>query len=66
MGMTYARVITFADAGWAGPRADALHGRALTSAGLGLSVLDGLIRFDLARSLRPGSWKLHMHFNSVL
>jgi hypothetical protein len=66
VGLTFARVMGFADAGWAGTRSDARRGRALTSAGLGLSMLDGLVRFDLARATHTGAWKIHMHFNSVL
>ncbi|MGQ0539271.1 MAG: ShlB/FhaC/HecB family hemolysin secretion/activation protein [Gemmatimonadaceae bacterium] len=48
------RPVVFADLGWAGPREDFRHpGRPLSGAGAGVSVLDGLIRLDLARGLYP-------------
>jgi len=44
----------FADFGWVGDR-DSLRaiGRPMSGVGVGASVLDGLIRFDLARGLYP-------------
>jgi hypothetical protein len=49
-----ARPTLFYDVGWAGRRADfASPGRPLSGAGVGLSVLDGLIRFDAARGIFP-------------
>lgn len=58
----------FADAGWAGPdAADFESGDALLSAGLGVTLLDGLVRVDLARALAsPTGWRLHLHLNSLL
>ena len=52
---------------WAGESADFDTGDALTSAGLGLSFLDGLLRLDLARGLRsPTGWRVELYLDSVL
>ncbi len=62
-----ARVSVFWDAGWAGESADFDTGDALTSAGIGLSFLDGLLRLDLARGLRsPTGWRVELYLDSVL
>jgi hypothetical protein len=48
------RLATFGDIGWVGSRSAWTSGvRPLSGVGVGLSVLDGLIRFDLARGLFP-------------
>jgi hypothetical protein len=48
------RPVVFFDAGWAGSRADWPHpGKPMLGAGLGWSVLEGLVRFDLAKGIRP-------------
>ncbi|MBA2688984.1 MAG: hypothetical protein H0U64_12940 [Gemmatimonadaceae bacterium] len=48
------RPIVFGDIGWAGSR-DAWKnpGRPLSGAGAGLSIMDGLLRFDVARGIYP-------------
>ena len=57
----------FSDAGWAGERADFRTEDALLSAGVGMSVLDGLLRIDLARALRrPTGWRLELHLDAIL
>jgi hypothetical protein len=44
----------FYDLGWAGDRGDwRAPGRPLSGAGIGLSVLDGLLRIDVAKGVRP-------------
>ena len=51
------RTVVFADLGWTGTR-DAFPGSSenfLASAGLGFSLLDGIIRFDLAKGIRGAS-----------
>jgi hypothetical protein len=49
-----ARLSPFYDVGWAGPRAAlASPGRPLSGAGVGLSLLDGLLRLDVARGIHP-------------
>ena len=52
------RVGLFSDVGWAGPTDEVREARPLVSAGIGLSLLDGLVRLDLARALRePEGWR---------
>jgi outer membrane protein assembly factor BamA len=60
----------FSDAAWAGDR-DAFDSDAiLYSVGAGFSVLDGLLRFDLAHALRevPGQsrWRLELYLDALL
>jgi hypothetical protein len=51
-----ARPVLFADIGWAGDRRSfGSPGRPLSGAGVGLSVLDGILRFDLAKGIQPSS-----------
>jgi hypothetical protein len=46
--------VVFGDVGWAGDRRQfSSPGRAMSGVGLGASVLDGMIRFDVARGLYP-------------
>ena len=48
------RPVVFFDAGWAGSRDDWSHpGKPMLGAGLGWSVFEGLVRFDLAKGIRP-------------
>lgn len=62
-----ARLALFSDLGWAGRRNEFGRGAPLQSAGLGASLLDGLLRLDLARALRePTGWKLHFHLDAPL
>jgi hypothetical protein len=57
----------FSDFGWAGDRATASMEDALVSAGIGVSILDGLLRFDLARALRrPTGWRLELYLDALL
>lgn len=57
----------FSDGGWAGPRDRVRLDDALLSAGLGASVLDGLVRIDLARALRaPEGWRLELYLDALL
>lgn len=66
------RLVAFADAGWAGPRESfGTDGWAL-GAGLGLSVLEGLFRVDLARGFRRGdafgrgdAFRLHLYSDGL-
>jgi hypothetical protein len=46
--------VLFGDIGWAGEWEQRMHpGRPISGAGVGASVLDGLIRLDLARGIYP-------------
>jgi hemolysin activation/secretion protein len=55
----FARPILFFDAAWAGDRHDfSKPGRIGSGAGLGISMFDGTLRFDLARGIFPGTgWR---------
>ena len=57
------RPVVFADLGWAGGRGDWFHESApLQSVGVGASFLDGLLRFDVAKAIRP-SHGLRLYFS---
>jgi hypothetical protein len=57
-----ARIVVFSDVGRAGVTEDLFDVRPLLSAGAGASLLDGVIRLDLARALRaPTAWRLHLY-----
>jgi hypothetical protein len=60
------RVIGFADLGWAGDRtAWRIPGRPLSGVGVGWSLLDGLVRFDLARGLYPSQqWRFDSYLEA--
>ena len=52
--MLAARPSLFYDIGWAGPRKEfSKPGRPLSGAGVGLSLLDGIARIDVARGIWP-------------
>lgn len=55
------RPVVFADLGWAGPRDRwSSPGRPMSGVGAGISVADGLIRFDLARGVYPTErWRFY-------
>jgi hypothetical protein len=57
----FARPVLFGDLGWAGPRDDwSKPGRPMSGVGAGLSLVDGLIRFDLARGIYPTDrWRFY-------
>jgi hypothetical protein len=54
------RLSLFGDAGWAGDGADLWDARPLRGVGLGVSLLDNLVRVDLARGLGGGGFRLHL------
>jgi hypothetical protein len=54
LGTTLAKPVIFADLGWAGDRSNLTQNvQPISGAGVGLSFLDGLIRFDLAKGVKP-------------
>lgn len=57
----FVRPVLFADLGWAGPRDRwSSPGRPMSGVGAGISVVDGLIRFDLARGVYPKErWRFY-------
>lgn len=59
--------VVFSDAGWAGEESVFHEDDVLLSAGVGASLLDGLIRLDLARALRsPTGWRLELYVDAIL
>ncbi|HKJ02345.1 MAG TPA: hypothetical protein VJ997_07820, partial [Longimicrobiales bacterium] len=65
-GFAGARVVAFSDLAWAGPRTDFTLDDPFVSVGVGSSLLDGLLRFDLARAVRRGSaWRLHLYLDGL-
>jgi hypothetical protein len=66
-GLPAFRLVGFSDVGWAGPRADFADGRPLLSVGGGLSIMDGILRLDVARGLRePKGWAAALYFDAAL
>jgi hemolysin activation/secretion protein len=64
--MVGARPTVFYDIGWAGSREEfARRGRPLSGAGVGLSLLDGMIRFDVSRGIRPEQrWRVDFYLDA--
>jgi hypothetical protein len=61
------RPIVFADLGWVGDRTRMSEvGRPMSGAGAGFSLLDGLLRFDLARGVYPRKqWRFDAYVDAV-
>ncbi len=60
-GLGVVRPVLFGDIGWAGDRTQwRTIGQPLSGAGAGLTIMDGLIRFDVARGItpKPGQWRV--------
>jgi len=62
-GLGAVRPVVFADMGWAGNRQSWNNiGVPMSGAGAGFSILDGLIRFDVARGIQPTKqWRVDMY-----
>jgi hemolysin activation/secretion protein len=66
-GESFGRVSLFSDVGWAGGRAAVDRDDAFYSVGLGLSILDGLIRFDGAYGLvSPRGFRFDAYLDQIL
>lgn len=60
-------IAVFSDGGWAGEWRTLDGDDALISLGAGASVLDGLIRIDIARGIRaPKGWRLELYLDAIL
>jgi hypothetical protein len=60
-GLGVVRPVLFGDIGWAGDRRTWRDiGQPMSGAGAGITILDGLIRFDVARGItpKPGQWRV--------
>jgi hypothetical protein len=56
----------FGDVGWAGEREHVWDARPLRGAGIGVSLLDHLVRLDLARGLGAGGYHVHVRVGTGL
>jgi hypothetical protein len=66
-GLPAVRLVGFGDVAWAGDRDDVSRSRPLVSAGAGVSLLDGILRLDVARALRePKGWGVTLYFDAAL
>lgn len=62
-----ARAVVFVDVGRAGPRDHLALAKSLAGVGVGVSFLDGLVRFDVARAVRsPTGWRLDFYTDAAL
>jgi hypothetical protein len=68
-------ITVFSDAGWAGDRDQFEQDDVLYSAGVGTTLLDGLLRVDLAHALnspalrqlnRPDRWRIELYLDALL
>jgi hypothetical protein len=60
------RPVVFYDAGWAGNRSALSTGPRLQGLGGGVSLIDGLLRFDAARPRRGGPWRVDVYLSAAL
>ena len=66
-GNTAAGIALFADAGWAGERDDFDSDDALFGGGIGFTLMNGLLRLDVARGFTaPTGWRIHFHLDALL
>ncbi|HRP07077.1 MAG TPA: ShlB/FhaC/HecB family hemolysin secretion/activation protein [Gemmatimonadales bacterium] len=66
-GQPAARLIGFVDAGWAGARNAFGRDNPLVGVGIGASLLDGLVRFDLTRGLSEGGGtRFEVYFDGLI
>lgn len=66
-GFAGARLAFFGDAGWAGPRSRFSLEDPYMSVGVGGSLLDGLVRLDVARGVRRGgAWRVYLYLDGLL
>jgi hypothetical protein len=61
------RPVAFFDVGWAGSRRDLGRVQPLRGTGVGVGVLDGLLRLDVARGLYPfKGWRTDLYLQAAL
>ncbi|HKP30211.1 MAG TPA: BamA/TamA family outer membrane protein [Gemmatimonadales bacterium] len=61
------RLTAFSDIGWAGDRSLFSTGKAKIGAGLGGSIMDGLIRMDISHGFsKPTGWRFDFYFDGIL
>ena len=63
----FGNLVLFTDWGWAGDRSDIRGIDQRWAVGAGASLLDGVVRIDLARGLRaPREWRVDMHLDAIM
>ena len=63
----FGSISLFSDVGWAGESASYSSDDALYSVGVGVSLLDGLVRLDSAWGLQePGTFRLDLYLDAIL
>ena len=63
--LNVARVALFGDAGWAGARDAFSSSRAMSGAGVGVGILDGLLRLDVAKGIYPSTrWRTDLYLEA--
>jgi hypothetical protein len=66
-GLPAVRLVAFSDVAWAGPRDRFAEAKPLLSVGAGISIMDGILRFDVARGLRaPKGWAATLYYDAAL
>ena len=65
-GLDVVRPVLFADIGWAGDRTRWRDiGQPVSGVGVGMSVMDGLVRFDVARGIYPEkAWRVNAYLDA--
>ena len=65
-GVGIVRPVVFADFGWAGDRSNWSNiGLPMSGAGAGMSMMDGLVRFDVARGINPEhNWRVDTYIEA--
>jgi hypothetical protein len=65
-GLSVVRPVVFGDIGWAGDRTRWRDiGQPVSGVGVGMSVMDGLVRFDVARGIHPEkAWRVNAYLDA--
>lgn len=65
-GLSVVRPVLFGDIGWAGDRTRWRDmGQPVSGVGVGTSVMDGLVRFDVARGIHPeNAWRVNAYVDA--
>jgi outer membrane protein assembly factor BamA len=64
---SFGSLVAFTDWGWAGDRDSIRRIDSRWAIGAGTSLLDGVLRIDLAHALRaPRGWRIDMHLDAIM
>jgi hypothetical protein len=64
-GFAGARLTLFTDMGWAGTRDDMTFSGRTASVGIGSSLLDGIVRMDVAKAYYGSRWKIYFYLDGL-